>query len=131
MLGRRSSPLEAPPNTGEPVPGRASRSRKASYRLSVSPFAGRGSHLRFVRSTWSLRSPARSIWLRLFYAIKRATSDDREGVRDALGATRGFQGVTGKMTMGADRNPEMDVVIARVDGGRFRFQSRVRSVSAP
>jgi len=64
-------------------------------------------------------------------AIQRAESDNRKAVRDALADTRGFQGVMGKITMGKDRNPETDVVIARVDGGRFRFHTRVRSVPAP
>ncbi|MDI1446286.1 ABC transporter substrate-binding protein [Polyangium sp. 6x1] len=65
----------------------------------------------------------------LLDAMKRASADTREAVRDALASTRGFAGVTGTVTMGEDRNPARDVVVARIEGGRFRFEGRVRSVA--
>ncbi|HVK66538.1 MAG TPA: ABC transporter substrate-binding protein, partial [Polyangium sp.] len=66
----------------------------------------------------------------LIDAMKRASADTREAVRDALAHTRGFVGVTGTITMGEDRNPEKDVFIARIEGGRFRYEGRGRSVPA-
>lgn len=59
-------------------------------------------------------------------ALKRAPADTREAVRDALANTRDFVGVTGKMTMGSDRNPEKDVVVVRIEGGRFRLAASTR-----
>ncbi len=38
-------------------------------------------------------------------AMKRAAKLDGPSIRDAIGATKDFAGVTGKITMGPDRNP--------------------------
>jgi branched-chain amino acid transport system substrate-binding protein len=57
-------------------------------------------------------------------AIARAGSTEGKRVRDALAATREFAGVTGTITMDADRNPDKLPVILRVEGGRFRFSGR-------
>lgn len=59
-------------------------------------------------------------------ALKRAPTPTREAVRDALANTRDFVGVTGRLTMGPDRNPEKDVVIVRLENGRFRFAASSR-----
>ena len=61
-------------------------------------------------------------------AIARAGSTEGKRVRDALAATRDFAGVTGTISMNADRNPIKPAVILKVDGGRFRF---VASISPP
>ncbi len=54
-------------------------------------------------------------------AIKRAGSTEGKRVRDALAATKEFPGVTGSITMDADRNPVKPAVILKVEGGEFRF----------
>jgi branched-chain amino acid transport system substrate-binding protein len=59
-------------------------------------------------------------------AIRRAGSTEGKRVRDALAETKDFEGVTGRITMDADRNPIKPAVILKVEGGRFRF---VRSVA--
>jgi branched-chain amino acid transport system substrate-binding protein len=46
-------------------------------------------------------------------------------VRDALAETKDFEGVTGRITMDADRNPIKPAVILKVEGGRFRFVTSV------
>jgi branched-chain amino acid transport system substrate-binding protein len=38
-------------------------------------------------------------------AMKRATTLDTKGIRDAIASTKGYVGVTGVINMGADRNP--------------------------
>jgi branched-chain amino acid transport system substrate-binding protein len=58
-------------------------------------------------------------------AMARAGSTEGKRVRDALAATKGFAGVTGTITMDADRNPDKLPVILKVTGGRFHFAAAV------
>lgn len=58
-------------------------------------------------------------------AIRRAGSTEGKRVRDALADTKDFAGVTGTITMDADRNPIKPAVILKVEGGRFRFVTSV------
>lgn len=58
-------------------------------------------------------------------AIRRAGSTEGKRVRDALADTKDFAGVTGSITMDAERNPIKPAVIVRVEGGRFRFVTSV------
>ena len=48
-------------------------------------------------------------------------------LRDAIAATDGFEGVTGKITMDAQRNARKDAVVLKIEGGKFRYH---RTVSA-
>ncbi len=57
----------------------------------------------------------------LFEAIRRAKSTDPEKIRDALASLRGFQGVTGTITMDQDGNPVKSAVIIRIQDGKQRF----------
>jgi branched-chain amino acid transport system substrate-binding protein len=58
-------------------------------------------------------------------AITRAGSTEGKRIRDALASTRDFVGVTGTITMDADRNPVKPAVILKVEDGRFRFAAAV------
>ena len=58
-------------------------------------------------------------------AIRRAGSTEGKRVRDALADTKDFDGVTGKITMDADRNPIKPAVILQISGGRFRFVTSI------
>lgn len=58
-------------------------------------------------------------------AITRAGSTEGKRIRDALAATKDFPGVTGTITMDADRNPIKPAVVLKVEGGRFRFADSV------
>jgi branched-chain amino acid transport system substrate-binding protein len=58
-------------------------------------------------------------------AIDRAGSTEGKRVRDALASTRDFHGVTGTITMDADRNPVKPAVILKVEGGKFRFAESI------
>jgi branched-chain amino acid transport system substrate-binding protein len=58
-------------------------------------------------------------------AISRAGSTEGRRVRDALASTKDFPGVTGTITMDADRNPIKPIVILKIEGGRFRFAGSI------
>ena len=58
-------------------------------------------------------------------AIRRAGTTEGKRVRDELAATRDFPGVTGRITMDADRNPVKPAVILKIEGGKFRFAETI------
>ena len=58
-------------------------------------------------------------------AMRRAGSTEGKRVRDALAATADFPGVTGRISMDADRNPIKPAVILKIEGGRFRYAATV------
>ncbi|HEY6050160.1 MAG TPA: ABC transporter substrate-binding protein, partial [Thermoanaerobaculia bacterium] len=60
-------------------------------------------------------------------AIKRAGSTEGKRVRDALASTKDFPGVTGNITMDADRNPVKLPVILKVVNGRPTFAAAIKS----
>lgn len=63
----------------------------------------------------------------LFEAIKHAQSTDGPAIRDALAKTANFPGVTGPITLDANRNAVVPVYMLRIEpGGKFSLQSEVR-----
>ena len=60
-------------------------------------------------------------------AIRRAGSTEGKRVRDALASTKDFPGVTGNITMDADRNPVKLPVILKVVNGRPTFAAAMKS----
>jgi len=60
-------------------------------------------------------------------ALGRAGSVDGPKLRDAIAATKGFDGVTGKISMDEQRNARKDAVVLKIEGGKFRYH---RTVSA-
>ncbi|HEY6228121.1 MAG TPA: ABC transporter substrate-binding protein, partial [Verrucomicrobiae bacterium] len=58
-------------------------------------------------------------------AIKRAGSVEGPKIRDALAATKDFEGVTGKMTLDAERNARKPAVIIQIKGGKFVYKETV------
>ncbi|HXX48283.1 MAG TPA: ABC transporter substrate-binding protein [Myxococcota bacterium] len=60
-------------------------------------------------------------------ALKRAGSTDGEKLRDAIAATQGFAGVTGRISIDANRNARKDAVVLQIKGGKFHYY---RTVSA-
>lgn len=54
-------------------------------------------------------------------AIKRAGTTDGAKVREALAATKDFEGVTGKTTIDAQRNATKAAVIIAVKNGKFEY----------
>ena len=58
-------------------------------------------------------------------AIRRAGNTEGPAVRDALAATKGFEGVTGATTMDKDRNASKAAVVIMVKDGKFKFVESV------
>jgi branched-chain amino acid transport system substrate-binding protein len=54
-------------------------------------------------------------------AIKRAGTTEGSKLRDAIAATKDFQGVTGKISLDANRNASKSAVILTIQDGRFKF----------
>ena len=59
-------------------------------------------------------------------AIKRAGSTDGAKVREALAATAGFPGVTGKISMDAGRNASKPAVILTITNGQFQYIETIK-----
>jgi branched-chain amino acid transport system substrate-binding protein len=62
----------------------------------------------------------------LVAAINQAGSLDGPKIAQALAATKDFQGVTGKMTMGPDHNPIRGVTVIKVENGQFVYQTTIQ-----
>lgn len=61
----------------------------------------------------------------LFQAIAAAGKAEPKAIRDALAATKGFQGVTGSITYSGTGDPVKGAVVIKVENGRFVFDSAV------
>ena len=66
----------------------------------------------------------------LFDAIARAGSTDGEKVRDALAQTRNFAGVTGLISMDADRNAVKPAVVLKLQDVKFIYQETIQPQAA-
>jgi len=58
-------------------------------------------------------------------AIARAGNTDPKAIRDALAQTRDFKGVTGIITIDADRNASKPAVIQTFHNGRYQFVENI------
>ena len=59
----------------------------------------------------------------LFDAFRRAKSKESSAVRDALAQTKDFAGVTGRISLDANRNAQVPVYMLRIEkGGNFTLQ---------
>jgi branched-chain amino acid transport system substrate-binding protein len=63
-------------------------------------------------------------------AMKRAGSASGEKVRDALSATRDFQGVTGTITINSERNAVKPAVVLKIENGKFVYVTTVKPAGA-
>jgi len=57
--------------------------------------------------------------------IRRAGGTDPTALQAALAATSGFEGVTGTITLDAQRNPAKPAVVVRVSDGKFNYLETV------
>ncbi|MBA3960984.1 MAG: ABC transporter substrate-binding protein [Chthoniobacterales bacterium] len=58
-------------------------------------------------------------------AIKTAGSTDADKIRDALTKVKNFEGVTGSITIDADRNASKSAVVLEVQNGAYKFATRI------
>jgi branched-chain amino acid transport system substrate-binding protein len=63
-------------------------------------------------------------------AIQRAGSADRKAIRDALAATKNFPGVTGDITIDAERNATKPAVVLQIKGNEFVYAATVQPPTA-
>jgi branched-chain amino acid transport system substrate-binding protein len=65
-----------------------------------------------------------SVYL-LVNAIEKAGKTDPKAIRDAIAATRDFNGATGAITYNGSGDPVKGAVIIRIENGKFLFDSAV------
>jgi len=58
-------------------------------------------------------------------SLKRAGSTDAEKLREAIGQTKDYRGITGTITIDADRNASKSAVILSIGNGGFQFLESV------
>jgi len=58
-------------------------------------------------------------------AIGRATADTPQAIRDAIAATKDFQGATGTITINAQRNADKPIVLVQIEDKRFTYHSTI------
>src|SRR5262249_39044378 len=58
-------------------------------------------------------------------ALGRAASPTPAGIRDAIAATKGFQGASGTITINAERNADKPIVIVKIKDKKFTYFTTV------
>jgi len=66
----------------------------------------------------------------LFDAIARAGSTEGDKLRDALAQTKNFAGVTGLISMDADRNAVKPAVVLKLQDVKFIYQETIQPQAA-
>jgi branched-chain amino acid transport system substrate-binding protein len=61
----------------------------------------------------------------LIDAIRRAGKNNPTAIRDAIAATKDFDGVTGKITIDAQRNARKSAVVLKIEAGKAKFETSV------
>jgi branched-chain amino acid transport system substrate-binding protein len=61
----------------------------------------------------------------LFDAIKRAGTTEGEQLRDAIAQTKDFPGVTGRITLDAERNPTKPAVVVEIKDGKLAYRETI------
>jgi branched-chain amino acid transport system substrate-binding protein len=61
----------------------------------------------------------------LFEAMKRAGSTEGPKVRDAIAQTKDYEGVTGKITLNAERNADKPAVVLEIKDGKFAYRETI------
>jgi len=59
-------------------------------------------------------------------AIRESGSLDRKAIRDHIASVKDYQGVSGTITMGADRNPIKPVAMIKIENGEMQFAEWVK-----
>jgi branched-chain amino acid transport system substrate-binding protein len=75
-------------------------------------------HGKKPEATAALGYDALHIWAN---AARRANSIDKKLVRDQIAATKDYEGVSGTITMGPDRNPIKPVAMIKIENGQMNF----------
>jgi branched-chain amino acid transport system substrate-binding protein len=78
---------------------------------------------RFHRIPTSIAAQAYDAAQLLFDAMGRATGFAPDPIKDAIGATKGFQGATGTISIDQNRNAQKPVVVEQIKNGKFTYSS--------
>ena len=62
----------------------------------------------------------------LFDAMKRSPSLGGKDLAAAIAQTKGFAGVTGSITIDAERNARKPAVVLQVKGGKYAFAASIQ-----
>lgn len=95
------------------VPWEGARAFRAAYRA------------RYGRDVGGISAQGYDGALLLLDAIARAGSEAPEAIRDALAATRDFQGATGRMSIDENHDANKPVVVVKITGGAFHYHDEV------
>lgn len=80
---------------------------------------------KFHREPSSLAAQGYDAARLLYDAMSRATGLAPDPIKDAIAATKGFQGATGTINIDADRNAQKPVVVVQIKNGKFTYHSTV------
>ena len=58
-------------------------------------------------------------------ALKRAGTSEGPKLRDAINSTKDFPGVTGVITIDAERNAVKPAVVLKLQGGKYVYQETI------
>ncbi len=61
----------------------------------------------------------------LFDAMKRAGTTDGPALRDAIAATKGFEGVSGIINIDENRNAVKSAVVLEISGGKYKYTETI------
>lgn len=86
---------------------------------------------RFGREPSSVAAQGYDAARLVFDAAARAPKMDREGIRNALAETKGFQGATGTLTIDEDRNADKPIVVVQIKRGAFTYATELRAEKRP
>jgi branched-chain amino acid transport system substrate-binding protein len=59
-------------------------------------------------------------------ALRRAGKTDPVALRDAIAATKGFEGVSGSITIDGNRNAEKSAVVIKITGGQGKYETTIK-----
>jgi branched-chain amino acid transport system substrate-binding protein len=62
----------------------------------------------------------------LLDAMRRAGTTDPAALRDAIAATKGFEGVSGAITIDAQRNAQKSAVVIKITGGKGKYETTIK-----
>jgi branched-chain amino acid transport system substrate-binding protein len=58
-------------------------------------------------------------------AMRSAPGLGGDAIREALTKVKGFEGVSGTITIGPDRNAQKSAVVLKIEGGKFKYEATV------
>lgn len=67
----------------------------------------------------------------MMLSIKNAKSLDKKDIRDAIAATKDYDGVTGMITINSERNADKSAVMIKIEKGQFKYEATIPDPEKP